>query len=722
VSEERRVGGLGGSLVAGLIVGAVATVLAAALAAFVFSGRIVDSMPDGVMLYVGGAAATLAIFAWRGGRRGVVGALQEPVAAVIAIVVAGTALTAYGGPERGFLSAVAATLVVTILAGVVFVVLGSSKRANLIRFVPYPVVGGFLAGTGWLLLKGGILVAGGVAPALDTIGDLADELVWKRWLVALAFGILMFVAVRIVKRPFVIPAMLLFGVVAFGIGMAVTGSTFDLARGGGWLLYGPFDDPTSWEPWPLRAITGADWSAVAGQWASILTAVFVAVLAVLFNVSGSEIILRRNLDTNQELRDAGLSNVISGALGGIPGYHALSLTALTERMNANARIAGLVAAAVPLAGLIAGVAVIERIPRMIVGGLLVFVGLSFVVEWLWDRRRSLPPVEYGVMVLILITIAARGFLPGVVIGLVLAVVLFAVSYGRVELVREVAFGDSYRSNVDRPAAQRAALRTMGERVQILLVNGFVFFGSANGLLERIRRRLEEGTIRFLVIDLRRVTGVDSSAVVSFVKVIHLAESNGFELVFTAAREQVRRQLARGGVVETQGLVRFEPDLDRGLQRCEEGLLAETEAEEPTAPIDADDGAVGMPAGLAPYLERVELAEGTVLIRQDEAPDDVFVLGSGRLGVEAETAEGKRIRLRTLRPGVVVGEVSLYTGVARTADVVAETSSVVHRLSGEAIARIEAEDPPLAAALHRWLAGILSERLSDTMREFDALMS
>jgi SulP family sulfate permease len=64
---------------------------------------------------------------------------------------------------------------------------------------------------------------------------------------------------------------------------------------------------------------------------------------------------------------------------------------------------------------------------------------------------------------------------------------------------------------------------------------------------------------------------------------------------------------------------------------------------------------------------------------------------------------------------------MYTGVARTADVVAETSGVVYRLSGAAIERMESEDPVLAAALHRWLAGILSDRLRDTLREFDALL-
>jgi SulP family sulfate permease len=723
VSEARRSRRWATPLVAGLVIGAIETVVAAALAAFVFAGYLADSLPDGVMLYLGAAAVTLAVFAWRAGSRGVVGGLQEPVAVVIAIVATGTALTSFGGPERGFLGAVAATLVVTILVGVAFLLLGRSRRANLIRFVPYPVVGGFLAGVGWLLLKGGILVAGGVAPALDAIGDLAGWFALQRWLPALAFGVLMLLAVRIVKRPLVIPVMLLIGFVAFGIGVVVTGSTIDLARGGGWLLYGPFDDPTTWEPWPLRALTGADWSAVAGQWASILAAVFVAVLAILFNVSGSELVLRRDLDTNGELRDAGLANLLSGSIGGIPGYHALSLTALADGMNVNARIAGLIAAAVPLAGVVVGVSVIELIPRMIVGGVLVFIGFSFIVEWVWDRRRSLQPVEYGVMLLILLTVVARGFLPGVVVGLVLAVVLFAVSYGRVELVREVPFGDTYRSNVDRPAAQRAALRTMGERVQILRVNGFVFFGSANGLLERIRRRVEAGGMRFLVIDLRRVTGVDSSAVVSFVKVIHLAEAHGFELVFTGAREQVRRQLARGGVEETEGIVWFEPDLDRGLQRCEEGLLADAAAT--AAPVGSPgdpDSHGAMPPGLAPYLERIELEEGRVLIRQDDAPDDLFVLESGRLRVETETADGTRLRLSTLRPGVVVGEVALYTGVPRTADVVTETHCAVRRLSGAAIARIEAEDPALAAALHRWLASVISERLTDTMRGFDALMS
>jgi sulfate permease, SulP family len=728
VSEERRSQGGLAQLAAGLIIGAVEVVLAVAFAALVFAGATPSRLGDGIGLYLVAAALTLGFLAWRAGERGVVGSVQDAATAVLSILALSTAYKAstlvllcqnasVGTCEVPdvFLTVVAATLVVTVSCGAIFFVLGTFRLGNLVRFIPYPVVGGFLAGTGWLLFKGGIYIASGVELHFRTFDLLVSPVTLKRWVPALAFGAILYLAVRLVKKPLVIPIVLGIGLVLFAIGMLATGSSIDAAKHGRWLL-GPFESVRLWQPWALRALTGADWSAVLSQWAGIATAVFVATIAILFNISGTEVVLHRDLDTNRELRDAGLLNVVSGALGGIPGYHALSLTALAETMSVDARVAGLIAAAVPLAGVIFGASVIELIPRMIVGGVLVFLGLAFLVDWVWDKRKILPPLEYGVVLVILAVIIGRAYLPGVVVGLVLAVVLFAVNYGRIELVREVAFGETYHSNVDRPPAERAALRTMGDEVQILLVNGFLFFGSANGLLELIRKRAETDPPRFLVVDLRRVTGVDSSAVVAFVKVMHLAEAFGFELVFTGASEAVRRQLARGGVVASE-VVRFEPDLDRGLQRCEEGLLRDEAVQVPEPDGDA---LAGIPTRLRAHLEHMELPDGAVLIHQGESPDDVYVLASGRLRVETVTERGTRMRLRTLRPGVVVGEVAMYSGVPRTADVVVETPSVVLKLSKDSIERMEAEDPELAATLHRWLATTLAGRLGESLKAFDAL--
>jgi len=685
-------------------------------------------------LYLGAAALILGFLAWRAGRRGVVGSVQDAAAAVLGLVASAAAAKAadlaYVAQISGlkdverpdvFLTVIAATLVVTVLCGILFLVIGRFRLGGLVRFVPYPVVGGFLAGTGWLLFKGGIYVASEVFLHLRTVPVMFRDYRLVRWLPALAFGVILLVSVRVVKRPLVIPAVIVIGLVVFVAGMVATGSSIEEVRDEGWLL-GPFETARLWRPWTVEALGGADWLSVLESWAGIVTAVFVATFAILFNISGTELVLDRDLDTNQELRDAGVLNVVSGALGGIPGYHALSLTALATRMSVDARAAGLIAALVPLAAVVFGAEVVGLIPRMIVGGVLMFLGLAFIVEWVWDKRRALPPLEYGVVLVILVGIIAWGFLPGVVIGLVLAVVLFAVSYGRIELVREVAFGETYRSNVDRPATERAELRTLGDQVQILRVSGFVFFGSTNRLLERIRRRVEEATPpRFLVIDLRRVTGVDSSAVVSFVKVMRLAEAAGSEIVFTAASDPVRRQLARGGVVSSDGLVSFEPDLDRGLQRCEDTLLSAPSLTEAKREHPAAAGPEALPPGLAAHLERVSLPEGTVLLHQDDPPGDVYVLESGRLGVETVTPEGTRLRLRTLRPGVVVGEITLYTGIPRTADVVAEAPSVVLRISRGSIERLEAEEPELAAALHRWLATTMAERLTDTLGAVDALL-
>ena len=100
----------------------------------------------------------------------------------------------------------------------------------------------------------------------------------------------------------------------------------------------PFESARLWQPWSFRAITGADWSSVLQSWAAILDAVFIATIAILLNIS-IEVLPDRDLETNDELQAAGTLNVVSGALGGTP-YHALSLTALADRMKVDVALRG----------------------------------------------------------------------------------------------------------------------------------------------------------------------------------------------------------------------------------------------------------------------------------------------------------------------------------------------------------------------------------------------
>jgi MFS superfamily sulfate permease-like transporter len=127
VSEQQRSQRVPASLLAGVIIGAVEALLAVSFAAFVFGGRLIFSLDDGIGLYLGAAAITLAFMAWRAWSRGVVGGVQEATAAVLAVVATTTALDSYGSSDRAFLTVVAATFVVMILTGAALFLLGTLR-------------------------------------------------------------------------------------------------------------------------------------------------------------------------------------------------------------------------------------------------------------------------------------------------------------------------------------------------------------------------------------------------------------------------------------------------------------------------------------------------------------------------------------------------------------------------------------------------------------------
>ena len=132
------------TVTAGAVVGIVEIVFASSFAALLFGGRLSDRIADGVGLNIGAAALILVVIALRSGRDGVVGSTQDATAAVLA-VVAGGVVVRVADPATAFLTVVAVIAVSSVLSGVVLVALGALKLGNLVRFMPYPVVGGFLA-------------------------------------------------------------------------------------------------------------------------------------------------------------------------------------------------------------------------------------------------------------------------------------------------------------------------------------------------------------------------------------------------------------------------------------------------------------------------------------------------------------------------------------------------------------------------------------------------
>ena len=189
-------------------------------------------------------------------------------------------------------------------------------------------------------------------------------------------------------------------------------------------------------------------------------------------------------------------------------------------IGARTRLSNIIVALLCGITLIFGAKVISVFPKVILGGLLLNLGLDFLVEWLVDTWKRLQKMDYLVIVLILVVIATVGFLEGIVIGLLMSIALFVIKYSKVEVIKYELSGKTYSSNVGRSDQMKKILEENGDKIFILPLQGFVFFGTANQILERVQQRFESATIidmSFLVFDFRQVTGVDSSAVNSFNK-------------------------------------------------------------------------------------------------------------------------------------------------------------------------------------------------------------
>lgn len=314
--------------------------------------------------------------------------------------------------------------------------------------------------------------------------------------------------------------------------------------------------------------------------------------------------------------------------------------------------------------------------------------------------------------------ATVGFLQGVIVGIIAAVVLFAINYSQINVTKHTFSGANHQSHVQRLLDQEHLLQEKGDQIYILELQGLIFFGTAHKLLNQIRKRLGDPNlelVRFVLLDFRLVNGLDTSAVLSFVKLNQMARQQQFHVLFTHLSSQDAEQLQQGGCLETQNLYQVFPDLDRGLEWCENQILATTKLSphhfiplvDQLKSLISDSKEI---VNLMNYIEPLQLGEGDFLFRQGEPSDNLYFLESGQVSVILELSNGKTKRLRTYSSGTILGEIGLYGNAPRSASVVADEPSCLYYLSTKALAKIENEEPQLATIFHKFIVNLLAERL------------
>lgn len=709
----------GPALVSGLVSGTLVISFDISLAALIFVGALGNRLSMGIGLFLIGSVIVGLVVTLGSSFKPVIAAPQTDATVILATM----AITIASQIKHvdSFPTIVAAIALCSLVTGGVFLLLGVRRLGILVRFVPYPVVGGFLAGTGWLLLYGTVEMLLGTRIEWGNIAMLLEPAKVAKYCSGLAFGALLTLLLRRFNNFLLLPGLLTASIAVFYAILYFSGLSVDWALDSGWLL-GRLPEGSLWPPMQLEDLRIVQWSVLLRHSGDILAVVAMAAITLLLSASSVELATEQEIDLDRELRWTGIANMLAGLAGGMVGYMSLAESTMNYRAGANTRLTGIVAALCSVIVTIVGAGMLSYIPLPVLGGLLSYLGFEFLIDTLYEDWFRLRRLEYAVILMITVVIGVKGFLWGVILGGIVSMFLFAASYSRIEVIRNEITGMHLRSNVGRNHAEERILEQAGRQIHILQLQGYIFFGTAFRLLTRAQERIMNVTpvpLRYLVLDFRHVNGLDSSAVASFRRLRQFAESHGVKILLTEVPQGVRTLLERSRLLrEDDEVCRVFPDIDHGLERCENELIASSAL----SPADQSDlsrdlWAVFRSAGdvsrFLSYLERVETPAGHDLFRQGDASKDLYIIESGEVTAWLEIDGVKTKRLRTMGPGSVVGESGLYMDATRSATVTSNSTTILYRLSVDALQRLTQEAPDLAAAFHRLVARLLAQRIVNT---------
>jgi SulP family sulfate permease len=627
-------------------------------------------------------------------------------------------------PSAPILPAVLITLAVaTVLTGVVLCCFGMTRMGRAIRYVPYPVVGGFLGATGCLILLGAVRVITGQQLQFATLGQFGDLLTLSKLAAACVMAIVLYLTWHRSRSSFGLPAILVGGVIAAHILFWLAGISTAQAQAEGWT----FQPPSSisfMSPWDFEALRHYPWKQLAELSGNLVAVIFVTASCTLFNTTGIEVATNREANLERELNVTGLANILTGAFGGYTGCISISRSVLNFNSGGTGPLAGLTVAAISLLMLFFAPTLLGYMPKFVLGGLLIYLGADALHKWIVQSRRRLSFTEYLSLLAIIVIIVEWGFIAGILIGVVIGCATFALSASRIDSIKFSFDGSEYRSSLDRSREQLAVLSAHGGSVQGLNLQSYLFFGSANRLYQHVKALLaRHPECRFLIFDFKLVTGIDSSAAYSFAQIKRAAHDRGIRLVLVNLQAAAEKALRSSEFISTE--VSIMPELDHALEWCENEIIAQHEGhgDEEASLRDWFVRILGTEEDateLVRRCERLEVDAGDVIVRAGDPANSMHFILDGRVGVMIPTGDGGLTRVRSLGRYTTIGEMGLVAGAPRNATIQAEVASVLYVLSLSQFESIKTENPMLSQKLLTFFVLVMAERLTFANRLISVL--
>jgi SulP family sulfate permease len=627
-------------------------------------------------------------------------------------------------PSAPLLAPVLITLgLASIATGIVLCGFGMTRMGRAIRYVPYPVVGGFLGATGCLILLGAIRVITGHRLQLTTLDQFANLLTLSEMAAACAMALVLYLTWHRSRSPFGLPAILIGGVIFAHIAFWLAGISLAEAQASGWTFQPP-PHVHFMLPWSAGEISRYPWYTLPELSGNLIAVIFVTATSTLFNTTGVEVAVDREANLERELNVTGLANMLSGAFGGYTGCISVSRSVLNFNGGGTGRLSGLTAAAISALMLAFAPTLLGYMPKFVLGGLLIYLGADQLHKWIVQSRRRLSFIEYLSLLAIIVIIVQWGFVAGILIGVVIGCATFALSASRIDSIKYSFDGSEYRSSLDRSRDDQAVLAAHGGKIQGLNLQSYLFFGSANRLYQHVKALLvRHPECRFLVFDFKLVTGIDSSAAYSFAQIKRAANDRGIKLVLVHLPSAAEKALRSSEFISQE--VNVVPELDHALEWCENEIIAQhqgRESEEASlrgwfteilgTEHDAEE--------LVQRCERLEVDAGEIIVSAGDAADSMHFILDGRVGIMIPASQGGTTRVRSLGRYTTIGEMGLVAHAPRSATIQAEVASILYVLGTHQFEAIKSENPMLGQKLLTYFVSIMAERLTFANRMITVL--
>ena len=730
-SARTSSGGLIGDCWGGLAAMLVALPSAIAFGVLVYSALGPEHAGAGALAGILGAAA-LGIVAPLVGRNG--GFITAPCAPAAAVLAA----MAVEMMAKGDLSAerVLSLLALTALLSAFFQLgFGVFRAGNLIKFIPYQVVSGYLSGVALIIAVGQLPKLLGLPKDISLWLGLLTPQAWN-W-TSISVGLVtisvMAGASRITQK---IPGAIL-GLAA-GIGTYFAAALFNsdlLKLTSNRLVIGPIESSDSF----VNAVTERAMSLFLISPEDVSTLLVSALtLSVLLSVDTLktgvvlDALMRRRHNSNRELMAQGSANFAAFMAGGMPGAGTMGATLVNFTSGGRSYWSGVAEGVLVIAAFVLLGQLIAWVPISALAGILLVVAFR-----MFDRGIFRLVLHRGtridfIVIATVVAVAQIGLIAASAVGIGLAILLFIRDQIRGTVMFSKQDLRTTHSKRRRLEGERDVLQAEGGRAQVVQLQGNLFFGTTDQLFSQLESDLSR--LQFLLLDLRRVQSMDYTTAHLFEQMRQRLKDHGGELLFSGmpssvpTRPDLDRYMADLGMVSTRGGIQVFDTRDSAIEWMEDRLLGKAGVITQEDARSLDLAEIDLlsnidPASLADLRKvahELKVPAGSRICSLGEEGAEMYLLRRGRVHVLLPLEGNKRHHLATFCQGDFFGEMAFLDRERRSADIETATPCELYTLSRQDFDAILKEKPTLGARLFEQLAKAISSRLRNADTELRAL--